>query len=580
MPVSPVSSSSQPGLDTYGLVAYDAGPNNWVIATTDTGYRVLNITSDGVSYTTSVVSNYDFGSSFDGIPLGGINTNYDRDLKIIEINGEPLFVDLNDTHLNVFSLDVGTGALELRTSTQINIDSAGSGDNYNVSILPSDDGSSIRLVWEEWDSQDTRTILLSGDGRTVLEPRSTLYNNNGVWAGDLVSVDDGSGGTIHFHVGHQWNSDNFYVTEVPSDGTAPVTRPPQTVPGGGYLPYEIMSVRMPQAVGPDRTFFYVSNTNSLATYEIDASGNIVFLGNQAVPRLREDSVSGDLFIDGNGTQFGVFTGGSVVSFNADGTINVLSSGPLPQGEADILVINGTIHVISNQSGILRVYGTDVVAVDPPPICFVSGTRIQTSRGQLKVEELRVGDLVLTLDSGYQPIRWIGSRKLDAIDLRFNAKFRPIRIRAGALGDGLPKEDLLVSPQHRIMVRSRIARNMFGCSEVLVPAKQLLLIDGIDVAEDVTETGYWHFLFDKHEIVWANGAPSESLHTGREALKSVSLAARAEIFSIFPHLRQRSPDDRACGARPLISGRQARKLSFRHAQKRRQLVEYPCLLDSA
>ena len=572
MPITLVSTSNQAPLDGEGLVAYDAGLNNWVIASTLTGYRVLNITSDGTTYTTSVVSNYNFGTSYDGISLGGLNTNYDRDLKIIEINGEPLFFDLNDTHLNVFSLDVATGDLELRSSTQINVNAASAGDNYNVSVQPSDDGTSIRLIWEEWDAGDTQTILLSGDGATVLEPKTTLYDGNYVWAGDLVSVDDGAGGTTYFHVGHQWGYDNFYVTEVPTDGSAPSATTPQTVAGGAYYPYEMMSVRMPQASGPDRTFLYVSNNGSLATYEIDASGNIVFLANQTVPGVTEYSVSGDLYVDGIGTQYGTFTGGVVVSFNADGTINVEATGTIPDTEADNLVINGTLHVISNQSGRLRIYDTGIIAVDPPPICFVSGTQIVTSRGRINIENLRVGDLVLTMDSGFQPIRWMGSRKLDAIDLRVHAKFRPIRIRAGALGDGLPDQDLLVSPQHRILVRSKIALNMFGREEVLAAAKQLLLIEGIEVAEDVSDVEYWHILFEKHEIVWANGAPSESLYTGNEALKSDSPAAREEIFSIFPELRKPIPENRPEGARLLITGRQARKLSQRHAIKNRSLLE--------
>lgn len=574
MPITLVSTSNQAPLDGEGLVAYDAGLNNWVIASTLTGYRVLNITSDGTTYTTSVVSNYNFGTSYDGISLGGLNTNYDRDLKIIEINGEPLFFDLNDTHLNVFSLDVATGDLELRSSTQINVNAASAGDNYNVSVQPSDDGTSIRLIWEEWDAGDTQTILLSGDGATVLEPKTTLYDGNYVWAGDLVSVDDGAGGTTYFHVGHQWGYDNFYVTEVPTDGSAPSATTPQTVAGGAYYPYEMMSVRMPQASGPDRTFLYVSNNGSLATYEIDASGNIVFLANQTVPGVTEYSVSGDLYVDGIGTQYGTFTGGVVVSFNADGTINVEATGTIPDTEADNLVINGTLHVISNQSGRLRIYDTGIIAVDPPPICFVSGTQIVTSRGRINIENLRVGDLVLTMDSGFQPIRWMGSRKLDAIDLRVHAKFRPIRIRAGALGDGLPDQDLLVSPQHRILVRSKIALNMFGREEVLAAAKQLLLIEGIEVAEDVSDVEYWHILFEKHEIVWANGAPSESLYTGNEALKSDSPAAREEIFSIFPELRKPIPENRPEGARLLITGRQARKLSQRHAIKNRSLLELP------
>ncbi len=206
------------------------------------------------------------------------------------------------------------------------------------------------------------------------------------------------------------------------------------------------------------------------------------------------------------------------------------------------------------------------------VCFTSGTLIKTRSGEVAVEALSVGDEVLTVDHGYQPIRWIGSRKLDAIDLRLKPNLRPIRIRAGALGKGMPRHDLLVSPQHRMLVSSKIAKNMFDEHEVLAAAKQLVLIDGIDVAEDVTEIEYWHFLFEDHEIVWANGALSESLYTGAEALKSVGPQAQEEIFAIFPHLRDYAPEDLPDGARLFLNGRQARKLAQRHAQKNRDVFE--------
>lgn len=208
---------------------------------------------------------------------------------------------------------------------------------------------------------------------------------------------------------------------------------------------------------------------------------------------------------------------------------------------------------------------------PPNVCFANGTLIETDRGPVAVEELRAGDLVVTRDAGLQPIRWIGSKKLGRAVLEGNPGLRPIRIRAGALGGDTPTQDLLVSPQHRVLVRSKTAQRMFGASEVLVGAKQLLMLDGIDVADDLPEVEYFHFLFDDHQVVISNGAETESLYTGPQALRSVGPAALEEIFAIFPELRDRDPAERPQGARMLLSGRQGRRLAHRHAQHAKPLV---------
>lgn len=225
------------------------------------------------------------------------------------------------------------------------------------------------------------------------------------------------------------------------------------------------------------------------------------------------------------------------------------------------------------------YGSNVnhVAVDrvefPDQIpCFVRGTLIETDQGEVRVEDLAPGMLVMTRDRGPQPLAWVGRRLIDAATLATREQLRPVRIRAGALGQGLPRRDLLVSPQHRILVRSRIALRMFGAAEILVAAKQLLQIEGIDIATDLAEVEYVHFLFDRHEIVLAEGAETESLHTGPEALKSVGPAAREEIFAIFPELREAADGAGREGARPMLSGRMGRKLAVRHARNGRDLLQ--------
>jgi len=203
------------------------------------------------------------------------------------------------------------------------------------------------------------------------------------------------------------------------------------------------------------------------------------------------------------------------------------------------------------------------------VCFTRGTLIQTEAGLRKIEELQVGDRVLTRDNGLKEICWIGVRKLRRSELEANPKLRPIRIKAGALGVNIPEVDLVVSPQHRVLLRSKAAIKMFGAAEILVPAKQLLQLDGVDVADDLQEVEYYHFLLDQHEIVVANGAETETLYTGEQALKSVSKAAREEIFALFPQLLEEgyvpSP------ARLLASGRKSRRLVVRHMQHGKPVV---------
>ncbi|GGA34073.1 Hint domain-containing protein [Neptunicoccus cionae] len=160
------------------------------------------------------------------------------------------------------------------------------------------------------------------------------------------------------------------------------------------------------------------------------------------------------------------------------------------------------------------------------ICFARGTRILTHSGETAIEDLAEGDQILTLDNGLQQIRWIGSRKVPAV-----REFAPIVISKGVLGN---HTDLVVSPQHRVLVSGPVAELLFCEQEVLVPAKHLLSWDGVSRAE-MPEVEYFHMLFDTHQIVHANGAQAESFHPGEQALDAVSQDARDEIFSLFPEL---------------------------------------------
>jgi hypothetical protein len=167
--------------------------------------------------------------------------------------------------------------------------------------------------------------------------------------------------------------------------------------------------------------------------------------------------------------------------------------------------------------------------------MVTGTLIETDRGQKPVEELEVGDLVLTKDDGLQPVRWIASRTLDAAALAADPALRPIRIRAGALGEARPARDLVVSPQHCLLIDDWRCELLFGEDEVLAPARALLNDSTITVEHGVEAVTYYHFMFDRHQIVYSNGAETESFHPASAGTEALDEAKREELYKLYPEL---------------------------------------------
>ncbi|MDF0600827.1 Hint domain-containing protein [Psychromarinibacter sp. C21-152] len=195
------------------------------------------------------------------------------------------------------------------------------------------------------------------------------------------------------------------------------------------------------------------------------------------------------------------------------------------------------------------YG-DTTNISIDYICFARGTLIEVEGGFKRVEELTPGDMVMTKDSGYQPLQWIASRKLGRADLARNPKIRPITIKAGALGENLPEADLTVSPQHRMLVKDWRCEALFGETEMLAPAKALVNDHTVTVDHAAEEVEYFHFMFEQHEIVYANGVESESFHPGDFGLSTLDQATLEELFQIFPHLEQ-DVDAFGAPARPVL-----------------------------
>lgn len=207
--------------------------------------------------------------------------------------------------------------------------------------------------------------------------------------------------------------------------------------------------------------------------------------------------------------------------------------------------------------------TDFVA------CFVAGTLIRTRRGMIPVEDLERGDDIETATNGFQPLRLKLTRTVSLDELINQPNLRPVRIGAGALGPDLPKRDLMVSPQHRMQVTSPIAGRMFETDTVLVAATKLTRLNGISVQEPTDSVDYYHLVMDQHEVLFAEGAASESFYLGEFAIKAMAPEARAELLALFPHVLDRGFTPIAAHLIP--SGRKQSALVERHEKNNKALA---------
>ncbi|WP_333713216.1 Hint domain-containing protein [Yoonia sp.] len=208
-------------------------------------------------------------------------------------------------------------------------------------------------------------------------------------------------------------------------------------------------------------------------------------------------------------------------------------------------------------------GIDTMLFDV--LCFAAGTLISTAKGDVPIETLAVGDRVMGTDGREHVIRTTQTQHMRPVHLARETRRRPVRIAAGALGQGLPTRDLVVSRQHRVLVASRIAQRLCGTEEVLVPAICLVGLPGIDIDRDLPEITYHHMILDDHQVIIANGAPAETLYTGpmARAVLEHDDVARAQAGTAPHH---------SAPARLLADNKTAKALAAAHARHGRPLLE--------
>jgi hypothetical protein len=183
------------------------------------------------------------------------------------------------------------------------------------------------------------------------------------------------------------------------------------------------------------------------------------------------------------------------------------------------------------------------------VCYAPGTMIDTPGGPKPIETLVPNDLVMTLDHGPQPIRWTRSSQHPLEDAKADAK--PVLIKMGALGANLPAHDLIVSPQHRILVGGAGQLEQIFLGEAFAPAKSLTKVPGIRHMKGKAKITWIHFACERHEVVIANGCRSESLLLGPMALMGLRAQELRKLCKLYPN------GDRQSGlngspARPCLS----------------------------
>lgn len=191
------------------------------------------------------------------------------------------------------------------------------------------------------------------------------------------------------------------------------------------------------------------------------------------------------------------------------------------------------------------YTTDMISGDHSIMCFTSGTMISTPSGPKRVEELRIGEWVHTVDHGLQPIMWTTDRLAPGI-----GKSSPVEFSAGLFGSA---KDVGLSPEHRVLVSDYQCELLFGSRCVYASAKSLVGLPGVCFAERPL-VRYVHVLLPIHAAIFANGMPCESLLAG-----DVTMGALGPAFqNVYAKLSSKLGDQNS--AYPCLKHQQGRLLA--------------------
>ena len=316
--------------------------------------------------------------------------------------------------------------------------------------------------------------------------------------------------------------------------TASLTADHLTLSGTGTYGFSngTMSLGQDQTISTGKTF-ELTNVTFTSSHSIDGAGTVSlhgttmnFTNTHPTVNINFETVNeGDTFNHLNLPAAGGDPLGNISNLGYGTTISANGA-----NLALTLVSPGVYHLVTVPGGVVisnhvtLAPGTNIAdftnsggsfIYNGPAPCFCAGTRILTDRGEVLIEDLQIGDLIVTASGAARPVRWLGHSVLNSQDRGRPEVIWPVRVAKGAFGEGLPVRDLWVSPGHCI------AHN-----GVLVPIN--VLANGRTIVQHERKTvEYWHVELDRHDVILAEGLPVESyLDTGNRVAFANGREARA------------------------------------------------------
>lgn len=525
----------------------------------DDGLSVFELNDDGTL--TNLYNLDDTGS------LGIENLN---EIHFVESGGNAfLIAGGEEDQLDVFSV-ASDGTL---TQT----DSQDKDDNNLLKDIDALDTITVGsktfiVVGNAYNTSGVSVYELASDG-TITET-DTQADNGTLFIDEVRSIVTGEAGGNSFVIAVGYDDDGISVFQIDANGNLTNTfnladgASPDIV--GEDL--ELYNVRaMTTAVMGGTTYVYAGGAgdDGISVFQLNSNGTLTHVHDYEdggvhnldnIRSLETGTTPGGttyMFVVGDGIDglqiYTVGNDGSLTYFDyvADDGTQYLKDAE----DITTVVVDGKLHVIAGGDE----NGVSVYTVP----CFARGTLIDTPAGPRAVENLRAGDMVLTRDAGPQAVRFVAVRALGPRELAAHPHLRPVRIAAGSVAPGVPARDLLLSPQHRVLLEGAELSLDFGLEAALAPAASLTGHAGVTTEAAEAGITYVHIGFDRHHIVRSEGLDTESFLPGPEAIAGLDGALRAELLTLFPLLAT----DRLAGfepARPILRPFETRML----AQSRR------------